>query len=136
VASHNQEFLGVDVGSARVGIARGSSAARIAQPLKTVPASQAVAEIKELAEQHNVKGIVVGLPRGLDGSETAQTKDVRDWAAEARQTIGLPFYWQDEALTSYAASRHKASPAGLDSAAAAIILQDFLDTSESDRVAV
>jgi putative Holliday junction resolvase len=136
VASHNQEFLGVDVGGSRVGIARGGSAARIAQPLKTVPAGQAISEILQLTGQQEINGIVVGLPRSLEGKETSQTKAVRDWAESARQKIKVPFYWQDEALTSQVAADRQGSPAGLDAAAAAVILQDFLDGDENDRVAV
>jgi RNase H-fold protein (predicted Holliday junction resolvase) len=47
--------------------------------------------------------------------------------------VKLPFYWQDEALTSRTAERQP-SAAGADAGAAAIILQDFLDTDENDRV--
>lgn len=129
-----QEFLGVDVGSVRIGIARGNSAARLAEPLKTVPAEKAVDELKELASENSAAGIVVGLPRGLDGGETAQTDFVRDWVNTAKPAIGLPFYWQDEALTSRQAEESKDFPAGNDAAAASIILQDFLDGRENDRV--
>lgn len=129
-----QEFLGVDVGSVRVGLARGNSAARLAEPLKTVPADKALDELKKLASENSAAGIVVGLPRGLDGSETAQTDFVRNWVNTVKPTIGLPFYWQDEALTSRQAEESKDSSAGTDAAAAAIILQDFLDGRENDRV--
>ncbi|HEX4775032.1 MAG TPA: Holliday junction resolvase RuvX, partial [Candidatus Saccharimonadales bacterium] len=83
---HNapEEFLGVDVGSARVGVARGSSSARLAEPLKTVDAKMAVPELKTLAAGHQAAGIVVGLPRNLDGQDTAQTQFVRDWVGEAK----------------------------------------------------
>lgn len=119
----------MDVGAARVGLARGSTAARLAEPLKTVPAAEAVDELKKL----NPDAIVVGLPRGLDGQETAQTAYVRRWTEEAKLKIDKPFYWQDEALTTQAAG-HTDHPAGPDAAAAAVILQDFLDTPEDQRV--
>jgi putative Holliday junction resolvase len=139
VDNHNtQEFLGVDVGQVRVGIARGSSVARIAQPLKTVPAAQALDELENLVKTHSASGIVVGLPRSLDGRETEQTKIVRDWAAQAKARLSLPFYWQDEALTSQQveSQKSKVKSVGTDAEAAAVILQDFLDSPESDRVAV
>lgn len=132
---HNQpeEFLAIDVGAARVGIARGSSAARLAQPLKTVEAKIAIAELKNLVVENNPAAIVVGLPRGLDGQETQQTQYVRDWLSLAKDRIKLPFYWQDEALTTQlAASQPTSQPH--DAVAAAIILQDFLDSVEDDRV--
>ena len=137
-----EEFLGIDVGGAKIGIARGNTAARLPEPLKTVEAADSEAAIKNLVMEHAAAGIVVGLPRGLDGNETAQTKAVRDWAQSIKSQIDLPFYWQDEALTSRAAadriqnSNFKAQTADEHSIAAAIILQDFLDSPENDRVAV
>jgi putative holliday junction resolvase len=139
VDNHNhQEFLGVDVGAVRIGIARGNLAARLAEPIKTAPAGQAVAELLNLSNKNQATGIVVGLPRSLDGTETEQTKSVRQWVRAAKTQIRLPFYWQDEALTSRAAtSKMQNVKSNIDehSLAAAIILQDFLDTPESDRLA-
>ncbi len=120
----------MDYGSARVGLARGSSAARLAEPLKTVPAAEVLKEIESLSRHNQAAGIVVGLPRSLDGQDTQQTELVRQWAKGAKELIKLPFYWQDEALTSAAAAKAD----DIDAAAAAIILQDFLDTPEDQRV--
>ena len=122
---HNKEFLGVDVGSARVGVARGSSEAKIAQPLKTVTADQAVAELRSLANQNLAAGIVVGLPRNLNGEDTDQTKTVRAWVSTIKPQINLPIYWQDEALTSQAAENHKPNSVGSDAEAAAISCKTF-----------
>lgn len=133
-----QELLGVDVGAVRVGIARGNTLARIAEPLKTAVAASALEEIKQLAKLHASEAVVVGLPRSLDGNETDQTRAVRQWVRQAQTVIDLPFFWQDEALTSVKAKskKQKAKSSGIDAEAAAIILQDFLDSSEDDRVAV
>jgi putative holliday junction resolvase len=134
---HNnpEEFLAVDVGSARVGVARGSSAARIAQPLTTIAADQAVERLKALVAENQVSGIVVGLPRSLEGKDTAQTESVRDWTDQAKAQIKLPFYWQDEALTTKLAESQVSSKNNqADAIAASIILQDFLDTTPEDRV--
>ncbi|HSW78981.1 MAG TPA: Holliday junction resolvase RuvX [Candidatus Babeliales bacterium] len=134
---HNpKEFIGVDVGDNRVGIARGSDIARIAEPLRTVDAVDALAAIASLSRDLRVSGVVVGLPRGLGGDETSQTKTVKDWAKTARQHIKLPFYWQDEALTTKLAEQGAPHNAGSDAVAASIILQDFLDTPENDRVEI
>ena len=135
--SHNpQEFLGVDVGGSRIGIARGSSRARIAEPLKTVDAKHAISLLQSIAKDNHAQGLVIGLPRGLDGQETPQTTAVRAWTAKAKSQIGLPFYWQDEALTSHQAKQGQSisNQADIDAGAAAIILQDFLDTPDDQRV--
>jgi putative Holliday junction resolvase len=130
-----EEFIGVDMGNVRVGIARGNSAARIAEPLETIDANQVIEELKKLAVQNSATGIVVGLPRDLNGNETAQTAAVRQWVKSAKTEIGLKFYWQDEALTSRQAEMTEPKDTGTDAVAAAIILQDFLDSAENDRVA-
>ncbi|HEU5004480.1 MAG TPA: Holliday junction resolvase RuvX [Candidatus Saccharimonadales bacterium] len=130
------EYIGVDVGKARTGLARGSRLARLAETLKTVPTEQAIAEIEKLANK-NLAGVVVGLPRNLKGEDTEQTKWVRDWVDSAKQKINATFYWQDEALTSKLAEA-KILAGGtvnnVDSLAAQIILQDFFDSPESLRV--
>lgn len=126
----------MDVGGARVGIARGNSMAKLAEPLITASAEQAIKEVKKLASQNSVTAVVVGKPRSLEGNETAQTEAVNQWVKAARAEIALPFYWQDESLTSRQAETAKPQPAGSDAVAAAIFLQDFLDAPESDRVAI
>ena len=137
-----EEFLGIDVGGARIGIARGNSAARLAQPLETIEAGRAGIRLKEIIKENSADGIVVGLPRGLDGNETPQTSAVRDWVKSIQAEISLPFYWQDEALTSRLAadklqkSNFKNQTNDEHSMAAAIILQDFLNGPEADRVVV
>jgi putative Holliday junction resolvase len=121
----------VDVGSVRVGLARGSSLAKLAEPLKTVAYGHALPELEKLVAQKPTAGLVVGLPRSLDGHDTAQTGFVRDWVQRAKAQIKADFFWQDEALTTVAA---KDSKSDIDAAAAAVILQDFFDAPESERV--
>lgn len=126
----------MDVGAARVGIARGGSLAKIAEPLKTVAAEVALAELTVLSKASSAAAIVVGLPRNLDGNETQQTQAVRAWTKTAQAKLNLPFYWQDEALTTQQAESGKRRDGGgePDAQAAAIILQDFLDTPKEERV--
>lgn len=134
---HNQptEFLGVDYGDARVGLARGSDVARLAEPLRAVPTKDVLNAIKNWSAGTNSAGVVVGLPRGLDGQETSQTRAVREWVKSVKDHLSLPFYWQDEALTSLTASKLKAKNEQVseDALAASIILQDFLDTPSGER---
>lgn len=133
------EIIGVDVGDAHVGLARASSLAKIAKPLDTVPAKLAIGKIKEIAAASGAIEVVIGLPRNLSGEETEQTKKVRRWAAELKKQLKAKFYWQDEALTSrdaakLQAAKNKHRKSDEHAEAAAIILQDFLDTDELKRV--
>lgn len=129
------QLIGVDVGQVRSGLAIASDAARLAQPLKSVATKELIPTLQELTSKEPVEALVVGLPRNLEGKDTPQTKWVRQWADRAKKQIKRPFYWQDEALTSHqAAVRFKKTPVDIDAEAAAIILQDFLDTPKSERV--
>lgn len=131
-----EEFLGLDIGQKRIGVARGSTAARIAEPVTTIPADDAMNELKKIIKKHKSGGVVAGLPRSLDGNETEQTAWVRAWVDSARKKIELPFYWQDEALTSQKILEQGGEGKDVDALAAALILQDFLDASAAERVHV
>jgi putative Holliday junction resolvase len=132
-----KELLGLDVGMARTGIARASTAARLAEPLMSVDTSKAIECLNKLIKEQKVELIVVGLPRNLKGDDTSQTAWVRDWVIKTKDQLGPIFYWQDEALTTKTAElrqRSSKDPIDIDAMAAAIILQDFLDTPETERV--
>ena len=133
---HHSTLLGLDIGQARIGVARASTVARLAEPLMVLKTTQAIARLQSLITKHKVEALVAGLPRNLSGDDTAQTAWVRNWVRQARAKIDLPFYWQDEALTSRQAQnlKLKTKSPGQDADAAAIILQDFLDTPESERI--
>lgn len=130
------QLLGLDVGQKRIGVARASSAAKLAEPLKTISTASGLKELKGIIKEQDAQTIVVGLPRNLRGDDTPQTTWVRSWVDEAKKQIKLPFYWQDEALTSVQAEslKLKAKNQDIDALAAAIILQDFLDVPETGRV--
>ena len=124
------DYIGLDIGEKRTGIARASTIAKLAEPLKIVPTEELMPELAKIIQTGPVAGIVVGLPRSLNGDDTAQTKWVRDWAEKAKEDIDLPFFFQDEALTTKMAETDSRQTSHLDDRAASIILQDFLDSSE------
>ena len=130
--------LGVDYGSSRVGLALSDPQKIIASPLHTLINNGndcLKKKLLELIKEKNVEYIVIGLPIGLKGQETSQTKIVREFAEEMR-SLALPVYFQDERLSSLSAKKslieqnvktgHNKS--FIDSTAAAIFLQQFLDS--------
>jgi putative holliday junction resolvase len=126
-------ILALDVGERRIGVALANTTARLARPLTTLDNSDHIIEdILNLVEQEGVQTIVVGLPRGLDGQTTAQTKTVEAFVKKLQTQVDLPFHWQDEALTSVQAEaelshRNKVTnKADIDALAATLILEDFL----------
>ena len=135
--------LGIDVGRRRVGLAISDPSGTLARPLTTLtvtsPAdavNRVVAEVARLAsEDDGLAGIVVGLPARLDGSPNSETPGVAEFMDALGARVHLPIVGGDERLTSVEAdSRLAASERNwrrrkkkLDAAAAAIILQDYLD---------
>ena len=118
-------YLGIDYGSKRVGIALGDDDTKIARPLEILSNDGALmANLSDLIKQHQPAGLVLGLPRGLDGQETAQTKLTRDFGGSLGR-FELSVKFQDEAVTSELAGSGSRTPA--DDRAAALILQDYLD---------
>jgi putative Holliday junction resolvase len=138
-------IVGLDVGERRIGVAVSDATRTLARPLGVLQALAleddaprvAAAEVARLAgEEDGVASIVVGLPAHLDGSASPMTPRVRRFAAELGRLTELPVTLQDERLTSREAESRlaarekdwRARKAKLDAAAAAIILQDYLDT--------
>jgi len=130
----NGVILALDVGEVRIGVATANLVSRLPQPWGVIEhPSNAADIIKSLLKEHNIVAVVVGLPRGLDGQETSQTKLVRAFTDNLKQKIHLPFYLQDEALTSVQAEKElkqrkiKYNKGDVDALAATYILSDFLN---------
>ena len=140
-----------DVGERRIGVAVSDASLTLARPVGVLrPASLdrdglrlVVAEINRLAnEDDGVAAVVIGLPRRLDGTATEMTRRVDAFAAELGRAVALPIMLQDERLTSREAESRLAltkkdwrvRKRSLDAAAAAVILQDYLDSRPRDPV--
>ena len=131
-------LLGVDHGDRRIGLALSDPIPVIASPLKTLTVNNnqdAIDLILDIVKEYDVVLVIVGLPIGMKGQETAQTKHVRKFADNLTK-IGIKVALQDERLTSVSAKRSileqqkKASKnKGLvDQTAAAMLLQQYIDT--------
>ena len=135
---------GLDVGKRRIGVAVSDVTGTLARPLGVLQISglegdavdRAVTELARLAaEEDGLASLVVGLPRRLDGSPNDMTPRVQAFAAALGARIAVPVILQDERLTSREAESRLAlrekdwrvRKKQIDAAAAAIILQDYLD---------
>lgn len=130
-------LLALDVGSKRIGVAVAGSAALLASPLITIERNKdSLPAIKQIIKDEFIGVVIVGLPRGLEGQETAQTKETRSFIEELKAEIDLPVDMQDEALTSHEAEAElKARGVGynkgeVDALAAAYILRDYIDENK------
>jgi putative Holliday junction resolvase len=131
-------LLAIDHGEKRVGLAVSDESGTIAQPLAFLPAQPAStlpARLAKILAERKVDEIVVGLPRNMDGSYGPAAEKVRQFVAALQQAVTVPVKMWDERLTSVQANRCLIE-AGLrrdqrkgrvDSAAAAILLQSYLD---------
>lgn len=135
--------LGVDFGQRRLGLALSDETATLARPWETLPAGptpeasarDTVTFLAAHGEDAVVGAIVVGLPRRLNGEDTDQSEPARRFARALAGLTALPVHLQDERLTSREAESRLAlrerdwrrRKARIDAAAAAIILQDYLD---------
>lgn len=99
--------LGIDVGDVRIGVASCDPAGVIATPVQTVPANAAaIARLVELAREHDVVEVVVGLPRSLSGGEGPAAVKVRTYAGRLAQALHpVPVRLVDERLTTVSAER-------------------------------
>lgn len=130
--SRSRYFLGLDVGTVRIGVALADSQVHLATPLKVVAVDgNEVQTIKQLVETHDVDTIVVGYPRNQSGEATKQTAEVEDFASALEGIATIVF--QDESLTSVLAEERLKQQGGpyekadIDKTAASIILQDYLE---------
>jgi putative Holliday junction resolvase len=136
--------LGVDDGRRRIGLAVSDPTGTLARPVEMVaghddPAAAARAVAAAIARLEAVDDpigtIVVGLPLRLDGTPNEQTDHARALAAELARMTGRTVLLQDERLTSHEAESRlavrerdwRARKKRLDAAAAAVILQEYLD---------
>jgi putative holliday junction resolvase len=133
--------LGIDVGSARIGVARCDPGGSLASPLTTVTRGRGdLARLAELAERHGVIEVIVGLPTSLSGAEGKAAGTARAFARSlAARLAPVPVRLLDERFTTVtahdalrAAGRDsKARRTVVDQAAAAVLLQAALDTERS-----
>jgi len=132
-------ILALDVGERRIGVARATTMARLASPLVTIERGpHTMDDIRKLVSDEGATTLVVGLPRGLNGQSTEQTRTVQAFGDELAAALSMPVHWQDEAVTSRQAeaelqSRGKPYAKGdIDALSAVYILEDFLRDNPED----
>jgi putative Holliday junction resolvase len=129
-------LLAIDLGAKRVGVAVCDELRMTVRPLAAIQRGSwkhLLQDVRQQIERVEAKGLVIGLPLNLDGTEGAAATQAREIADKFRRSLELPVYLQDERLTTEEAkSRLKSlrNPRDIeqrvDSEAAAVILQDFL----------
>jgi putative Holliday junction resolvase len=139
--------LAVDLGARRIGLAISDPSGVLARPLEVIEASgsaqfaRVVDAVRRIAaEEDGLAVVVVGLPSRLDGTPNEQTPVATAFAAALRTRIQQRVVLQDERLSSVEAESRlairdrdwRSRKKTLDAAAAAVILQDYLDAREQN----
>lgn len=138
-------ILGIDYGDARTGLSVSDELEIIASPLKTYKSQSMRKDIDYIAalvSQLNAQLIVLGLPLNMDGSEGARANKTRAFGRVLERVSGVPIIYQDERLTSVEAEeilisggvRREKRKDLIDSMAARIILQNYLDSNKKNGV--
>ena len=129
-------YLALDIGLQRTGVAIAQSDSRLPKPLAVIfNNGNFVDQLKQLIQINNVNELVIGIPHGLDGQSTEQTRYTEEFVLTLTKDIDLPIHKQDEAVTSVQAEKELInrgkhySKGDVDSLAATYILDDFLQQS-------
>ncbi len=131
--------LGLDVGKKRLGVAGCDGTGLIATGLTTIHRTswhQDLEQLQAIIQEREVEILVIGLPYSLDGTIGFQAKQVQKFAAQLQRVLNLPIEFVDERLTSVEATAQlkaqkrfsNRNKGAIDRQAAAIILQQWLDT--------
>lgn len=139
-------LIGIDHGAKSLGIAVSDHERRISSPLTTIRArrfNERIRQLQTVCDQRDVAGVVIGLPRNMDGTEGPRCQSVRAFARNLASRVDLPITFWDERLSTHEAEsmmidagvdRRRRSES-IDRVAASLILQGALDaltTREAD----
>ncbi|MGC8461188.1 MAG: Holliday junction resolvase RuvX [Candidatus Dormibacteria bacterium] len=135
-------YIGIDFGSVRMGISVSDDSNIIAVPYGSIgwaEADHGWAELHSLIMERQPAGIIVGLPKQLNGTEGAAAEQARDFAHQVEEHFGISAILWDERLTTVEAARlmrmmgmsSKKQRTRIDAHAATIMLQSWLDWHQS-----
>ena len=139
-------LLALDLGQKRVGLAVSDELCVTVRPLETLRRSnwkQLVRAVAETIESFDARGLVIGLPLHLDGTEGGAAQEARRLARNFQLSLNVPVYLQDERLTSMEAEGELRAAgytetqrrARIDGESAAIILRDFIERERNAETA-
>ncbi len=134
----NTALAGLDYGEKTIGVAVSDTLRQVATPLETIRRkkfTQDAERLRDILTPRSIAGLILGLPRNMDGSEGPRCQSTRAFARNLDRALGLPIAYWDERLSTVAAERalieadaSRARRADvIDHVAAAYILQGALD---------
>ncbi|MDA7573182.1 Holliday junction resolvase RuvX [Candidatus Pelagibacter sp.] len=136
--SHKVRFVGIDLGSKRIGISICDEKQLIATPFKTINktnTNELIEQLKIIITENNIKGVIIGNPINMDGSLGRSAQSVNDVASNISKSLNLPIILWDERLSTVGAFNLSSQldinvskrVKTIDQNAAAFILQGAID---------
>jgi putative Holliday junction resolvase len=135
-------WLGLDIGEKRIGVAISDETKTLARPLLTLKRAskkEDFARLDALCAEHQIDRLIAGLPKTLRNEEGPQARRIRRYAEELTAALQLPIEFWDERFSSVEAEERLAAASpkprrkgDIDSAAAAIILQEYLNAMANE----
>jgi putative Holliday junction resolvase len=122
------KFMGIDYGTKRVGIALSDESSTFALPHSVIENSKALIDkLNEIKCEHEVTAVILGESKNFKGEDNKVMGDIRKLKEQIENTLQIPVILEPEFLTSHQAERFQGKTDKLDSSAAALILQSYLD---------
>ncbi len=122
-------LLAIDYGQKRIGLAFRPTDVAVVLPcglIRYESEQEAITEIQKKVQTYNIEKIIIGLPITPEGSEGAQTTNVRSFATELGRAVSVPIIFFDERYSTHEAGRMEGN-VSLDERAAMILLRAYLD---------
>ncbi len=140
-----KRVLGIDYGTARIGVALSDELQMLAHPAETIAVAKTAdpaARIAAIVQEKNVERIIVGLPRHMNGELGAAAEGAQAFAEKLRANVSCEVRTWDERLSTVAAHRAlqeagkstRQTKGYIDQVAAQMILQGFLDRQRADEL--
>jgi len=124
------KILGIDYGEKRIGLAISDETETLARELDILSPKEFWGQLDQLISNQQISKIVLGWPLNMDGQKTRKTEEVESFKLKVESKTGLPVEIIDERLSSQMAEHISGSKKNLDSLAAQILLQNWLDKNK------
>ncbi len=123
-------ILGIDYGEKRIGLAVSDESQTLARELMILSPKEFWQQLNQLVSSQQISKIVIGWPLNMSGEETQKTKEVESFKLKVESMTGVKTETIDERLSSQMAQNISGEKKDLDSLAAQIILQNYLDKNK------
>jgi len=124
-------ILGVDYGEKRVGLAVSDESQTLARELEIVSLQEFWQDINQIIRDNQISEIILGWPLNLSGGETKKTKEVEKFKTKLETVGNIPVVIFDERLSSVMAKKLPGGNSKVDSLAAQILLQNYLNRGKA-----